>query len=166
MIHPGRKSIVTSPNPRVWGIALAIALLAGGACTPSEDPAAAEQQIRALIERTAQANNAGDVEEWLSLVVDGAVYMPAGQPAITTREELRAIAQAGFSQATVNATITADEIVVMGDWAFARLGVAGTATPAGGADVATFDLKEIALYHRQADGTWKIARLILNSNRS
>jgi uncharacterized protein (TIGR02246 family) len=156
--------MVSSATARMWGIGLAIALLVGGACTSPEDPAVAERQIRALIEQTVQANNAGNVEEWVALFEDGAVYMPAGQPAITTREDLRAIAQAGFSQATVNATMTADEIVVMGDWAFARLGVTGTATPAEGGDIATFDLKEIALYHRQDDGTWKIARLILNSN--
>jgi len=112
------------------------------------------------------ANNAGDVEGWVALFEDDAVYMPAGQPAVTSRVDLQAIASAGFSSWRSDIRITADEIVLMGDWAFARARMTGTATPTGGGSPASIDLKEIVIYRRQSAGDWKIARLISNTNDS
>jgi ketosteroid isomerase-like protein len=138
-----------------------VSLGASAGPAPQADAAA----IRELIQRSEALNNAGDVEGWTALFEDGAVYMPPGLPAVTTREGLRAIARAGFTSWRSRIRMQTEEIVPSGDWAFARSLVTGTATPAAGGDPVTIDIKEIAIYHRQRDGSWKIARLIANSNR-
>jgi len=152
------------------------AALALGACdrAPAPESSAAPpppveadtQAIRNLIARTAAMNNDGDVEGWVALFEDGAVYMPSGQPAVTTREGLREIASAGFTSWRSQIDLVPDEIIVAGDWAFARSTVTGTVTPAGGGDASPVDLKQLVVYHRQPDGTWRIARLIGNTNLS
>ncbi|MDX1547243.1 MAG: SgcJ/EcaC family oxidoreductase [Rhodothermales bacterium] len=131
---------------------------------PAEDPAADEAAIRALIDRTAALNNAADTTGWVALFEDGAVYMPPGSPSVTTRAGLEEAAAAGFGSYATDIRIVPDEVVVAGDWAFARSHVTGTATPRAGGDAVPVDVKQLVIYHRQADGAWKIARLITNSN--
>lgn len=143
---------------------LPLALVFLSSCAGSADPQADAQAIRGIIERTQTMNNEGDIDGWTDLFEEGAVYMPPGQPAVTTREGLREVARAGFTRWRSQIRIAPDEIVPSGDWAFARSHVTGTTTPAAGGDPIAIDLKQIVVYHRQADGGWKIARLIGNSN--
>jgi uncharacterized protein (TIGR02246 family) len=141
--------------------------LAVGCAAPrvSSDPAADSVAIRALIDRTEAANNRGDVAAWVALFEDHAVYMPPGSPPITTRTGLREVASAGFSQFEAAIEIIPSELVVLGDWAFARSHVTGTAMPKAGGEAVPIDVKQLVLYHRQSDASWRIARLINNSNR-
>jgi uncharacterized protein (TIGR02246 family) len=121
--------------------------------------------IQALIDRATYVNNAGDIEGWVSLFADDAVYLPEGRPPVTTRDGLEGVAVSQFSRYRPNIQITTDEIQVLGDWAFARTTVTGTLTPPRNANPIRVDGKELALYRRQPDGSWKIARLIANSSR-
>jgi len=123
-----------------------------------------DEQIREVVQRTQAMNNSGDIDGWVGLFEEGAVYMPPGQPAVTTREGLREIAKAGFTAWQSQIRITPDEIVPAGEWAFARSHVTGTATPVNGGAPVSVDLKQVVIYHRQSDGSWRIARLIINSN--
>ena len=148
-------------------IAIIPLLLAGIACAGEEPtPSADTLAIRALLERSADANNAGDVAGWVELFADDAVYMPDNSPPITTRDDLERVAVSGFGRYRNNIRIEPVEIVLLGDWAFAQVHVTGNAVPRGDGNPVVVDMKEIALFRRQADGTWKIARLIGNSNRS
>lgn len=128
------------------------------------DTAADEAVIRDLIRQTAAVNNASDSLGWVALFEDGAVYMPPGHPEVTTRAGLREMAAAGFGPYAANVAITPSEIVISGDWAFARSQVTGTVTSRADGEVIEVDVKQLVVYHRQPDGTWKIARLINNSN--
>lgn len=134
-------------------------LLPGVAWAETPDEAA----VRALIEEVEAANNAGDVERWVGLFADGAVYMAPNAPAVTTREGLVEVAEAGFRH---DAAIDIEplEIEVHGDWAFARNAVTGTVTLQDSRDVVTVDVKQIVIYRKGDDGRWRIARLIGNSN--
>jgi len=126
--------------------------------------AADEASIRELIRETAAMNNVADSVGWVALFEEGAVYMPPGIPAVTTVAGLREMASTGFGG--YEAAINTDpiEIVVMGDWAFARSVVTGTVTPRGGGDAIQVDTKQLVPYRRQADGSWKIARMMNNAN--
>jgi len=53
------------------------------------------EAIRYLIQVTARMKNAGDIDGWVALFGEGAVYLPAGEPAVTTREGLRASLDGG-----------------------------------------------------------------------
>lgn len=145
---------------------LLLAALALPACAGRADPTEDEAAIRDVIARTEATNNAGDVEGWVALFAPGAVYMPPGQPAVTTVEGLREAGRAGFSSWKSAIRIEPAEIVTSGDWGFARSLVRGTATPVAGGDPIRIDVKQLVVYHRQAGGEWLIARLITNSNGS
>jgi uncharacterized protein (TIGR02246 family) len=134
------------------------------ACPSAGALAADSTAIAAVIARLEAANNAGDVEAWVGLFDDGAVYMPPGSPAVATRESLRQIVVAGFGQARANVTLTPVEITVSGDWAFARIAVGGDVTLVADGRNLRIDMKEIAIFHRRADGGWRVARLINNRN--
>ena len=123
-----------------------------------------EAAIRDLIARTEAANNAADTLGWVALFEEGAVYMPPRAPAVTTREGLEETAAAGFGPWAADVRISPVEIVIQGDWAFARSDVSGTVTSREDGETSPVDVKQIAIYHRQPDGSWKIARLITNSN--
>lgn len=154
-------------RPRRAGSWIALAILTGcggSAPPPSETTTAAEAAIRDLIARTEAANNAADTLAWVDLFEPGAVYMPPGAPAITTRAGLEEIAAAGFGPNAADISIEPEEIVVAGDWAFARNEVRGEVTSRADGTVYPVDVKQLVVYHRQADGTWKIARFIGNAN--
>jgi uncharacterized protein (TIGR02246 family) len=146
---------------------IVLLLLTGLACAEKEPPPDADSlAIRALIERSTDVNNAGDIAGWVELFADDAVYMPDNSPPITTRDDLERIAVSSFGRYRHNIRIEPVEIVLLGDWAFAQAHVTGNAVPRGDGNPVVVDMKEIALFRRQADGSWKIARLIANSNRA
>lgn len=147
---------------------LVVLLLAGlAACGQGRiepDAAADEAAIREIIRQTAAANNAADTLGWVAFFEEGAVYMPPGSPEVTTREGLMEAAAAGFGGYAAAVTITPSEIVISGDWAFARSQVTGTVTPRTGGEPIPVNVKQLAIYHRQPNGAWRIARLMNNSN--
>jgi uncharacterized protein (TIGR02246 family) len=145
---------------------LAAACMLGGCAAErgTRDTADDEAAIRDLIARTAALNNAADTLGWVALFEDGGVYMGSGIPEVTTRSGLLDVAAAGFGPYAAAVQITPVEIVILGDWAFARSHVTGAATPRAGGEPIPVDAKQLTLYHRQPDGTWKVARLIVNSN--
>lgn len=158
--HPRR---LPDAAPFALFIAAACALFApSAAAQTSSGPAEDVRAIEALIAAVEAANNAGDVDAWVALFTHDAVYMPPGTPAVTTREGLVDVARAGFVH-DAEVAIEPLEIHVLGDWAFARTGVAGTVTLDGSGDVVSIDVKQIVLYRREK-GAWRIARMITNSN--
>ena len=144
-----------------------LALVAMASCSPPGPPAGAgdEIAIRELIARTAAANNAADTLGWVDLLEIGAVYMPPGIPPVTTRSGLEEMAATGFGPYAAAITIDPTEIVVSGDWAFARSEVGGTVTSRAGGDPIPVNVKQLVVYHRQASGEWKIARFMSNANQ-
>jgi uncharacterized protein (TIGR02246 family) len=146
-------------------LTLVAGLAACQAKAPGNDRVADSTAIHALADRATAANNAGDVEGWVALFEEGAVYMPPGSPEVTTADGLREAAKAGFSRYTADIRILPSELTVLGDWAFSRSKVSGTVMPKAGGKPITIDVKQLTVYRRQPDGTWRIARLMNNSNR-
>jgi len=122
------------------------------------------EAIRALVSRTEAMNNSRDAIGWASLFTPDAVYMPPGLEAITSHQELVAIAETAFRTNSVSISIEPQEIEIFGDWAFARSRVTGMVAPRAGGDGSVIDMKQLVLYRKTEDG-WRIARLVNNSNR-
>ena len=139
-----------------------LAIACGGTDPDMEADVAA---IEAFIDHAVDVNNAGDITGWVELFAEDGMLLPDGQPPITTREALEGFAVSRFSRYRPNIQIVADEIQIIGDWAFSRTTVTGTLTPRGGGNPLRVDGKEMALYRRQPNGSWKLARLIANSSR-
>ena len=143
----------------------ALALGCGGR---GEDPADAALRdvtaIRTLIDRAQDVNNAGDIEGWVALFEEGAVYMPPGGDPVTTQQGLEDTAISGFSRYRSNIQIAVDEVEIWGDWAYARTTITGTATPYGDGNPIQIDMKALQILRRQPDGSWKVSRYINNRN--
>lgn len=129
------------------------------------DTEADKQAIASALKEATAAHHAGDAERWAAVFADDAIAMPPNQPAISGKAALQQWAGERFSKFKSTAEIKPVEIEVAGDWAFVRTAVSGAFTPKDGSAAMELDLKEIAIYRRQPDGAWKVARLITNSNR-
>ena len=144
----------------------AFALGCGPAADSRERPvdtSADEAAILDLITQAEVANNAADTLGWVALFSSDAVYMAPGMQEVTSREGLIQVAETGFGRYSVQISTEPKEIVVMGDWAFARSRVTGTANPRAGGEQSAIDVKQLVVYQRTEDG-WKIARMMNNSN--
>jgi len=154
----------------ILAVAVGVALLT--ACSPQADQPDADSTvpdemadldaIHALMEQVTQADMSGDVEGLLASYTDDVVSMPPDLPVMVGKDALRAYYQEVFSQLSIeNLEMTADETHVAGDWAFSRGRFEETVTPAAGD---AFDVvgKYLFIFHREADGSWKVARLIGN----
>ena len=158
---------------RSVGICSLISLLVClGACAPAAEEAVEEattmeadvEAINAMQAEYFSAVNSADVEALLAGWDDDGVYMPPNQPAVTSKEAIRSLWQERFNQNTYDVTSTSDEVVVLGDWAFVRGPTTGTLIPKAGGEPNEVKVKSISLYRRQADGSWKRARGIYNSD--
>ena len=110
------------------------------------------------------AMETGDLELFLSLHSDDTVKMPPNAPATFGQEELRASTKPLFDNFTIEMDYNREELQVNGDWGFARGTFTATMTPKAGGEPLYMDAKTMALWKRQADGSWKIARNCFNSN--
>ena len=61
-------------------------------------------------------------------------------------------------------TWSSEEIVVAADWAFTRGTYSSTFTPRAGGEPVQENGKSLWILERQADGSWKYARAIWNSD--
>lgn len=152
-------------NPRTGLVSLVLLGTLFGHPTYAQEPSRDDAQvaIRALIQRTENANNARDVEAWVALFADDAIYMAPNAPSVATRAGLIEVARAGFRHHPA-IHIEPLEIQVFGDWAFARTRVSGNVTLQRTGEVVPVDVKQIVIYRREADAAWRIARFISNSN--
>jgi len=152
--------------------ALLFGVLALVACAPAAEEVVFEEPdieqddhaIRALLTQATEANNQEDADAWADLFTDDAVLMPQGGPAIQGRDALLASEKALNDQFDARITITPIEIVVTGEWAFARTEVKGSRTPAEGGEPSVVDAKELLILRRQRDRSWRVHRLIGNAN--
>ncbi len=144
---------------------LGIAILSMIACTTKVNTEADIEAVKNLTEEYDAAINSGDLDSWVSLYTDDAVRMPPNSPALVGKDAIRSVMQSSFEKYTFDIKETAEEVIVAGDWAFARGTYTYTITPkAGGEPIGDDSGKWMAFHKRQPDGSWKIYRNIFNSD--
>lgn len=148
--------------------AIVLALLIS--CAPTaQEPAAPPPdtaKIRELGEARMTAIETGNVDGYLDAYADDAVWMPPAAEEIMGKAAARQIMQGALDEITIDEETTVDEQVVLSpDWVLDRGTYALTRTPKDGGEseeaVGTF----LTIWHRQDDGSWKIAYDIWNSDR-
>lgn len=148
---------------------LVMVVIIVAACRPKDSMSADDPADVAAVERIAQdaaaAHQAGDSMRLASLFTEDAVVMTDGGESVTGRAAITSMFGGMLRQFTSKATIQPVETRVAGDWAFMRTAVSGTLVPRTSGAPIQLDGKEIAIAQRQSDGSWKVARLIGNSNR-
>jgi uncharacterized protein (TIGR02246 family) len=143
----------------------ALLVLAVSGCAPQVDVEADRAAIRTMIDDFVAAENAGDIEAIMARTTDDAVMMPPNAPAITGKNAVRAWREDFLSQFTIEAAVPEPEIQAFGDWGFVRGTWAATLTPKEGGEPQEVSYSVIAVVHREADGSWKEARVIWNSDQ-
>jgi uncharacterized protein (TIGR02246 family) len=127
----------------------------------SEDMAA----IRRLAEEWSAGWDRGDTEALLSLYTDDPVLMPQGQPAVFGKDAIRSLYRSLFEACSIKGDGKFVEAEVSGDLGYFWTRYTLTATPRAGGDPVRGEGKSLFIVRRQADNSWKIARLIDNSDR-
>lgn len=90
--------------------------------------------------------------------------MPPGEAAVVGKDNILARNSAVFEPFDVSMSITNEEVVAEGNWAYARGVYEATLTPKAGGEDIKVDGKYVTILQKQPDGTWKIYRDIFNSN--
>jgi uncharacterized protein (TIGR02246 family) len=143
---------------------LVVAFLAIGSCTKKVDIEADIEAIKSMTEKYDATINAGDLDSWMSLYADDAVRMPPNKPALFGKDSIRSMMQSFFENYTSDLKETTEEVIVAGNWAFARGTFIITLTPKAGGESIQDSGKWVAFVKRYPDGSWRIYRNIHNSN--
>ncbi len=137
-------------------------VLAVSGCAPQVD-AGADAAIRKLpIDDWCKAEAARDIEAKLKLFTTDAVLMPPAESIVIGQQAIRAWHEIWWEGTKYQCSGTVDEVQVFGDWGMARGTFSGVVTPASGAPRRGSG-KFLNTARRQADGSWKIARVMWNS---
>ena len=143
---------------------LGIAILSMGACAKKFDTEADVAAIKSLTELYDATINSGDLDSWMSLYTDDAVRMQPNMPALVGKDAIRSVMQSFFENYTIDLKETTEEVIIAGDWAFARGTFTYTLTPKSGGELIRDSGKWVAFHKRHPDGSWKIHRNIYNSD--
>jgi uncharacterized protein (TIGR02246 family) len=110
------------------------------------------------------ALNAGDVDAWTGQFTEDAVQMPPHFSANAGKQAIRAWNAGFLNLFGCQFSLEVDEVRVAGQWAFERGRYTITLVPKAGGPSMDEAGKYITIYQRQADGSWKMARDIWNSD--
>lgn len=160
--------MITLPSSRLLPALLLTALIA--ACSSTQQQASVgignrddHAKIRRVIERRTLLCQRGDSVALTRLFTDDAVVMATD---LVGSREIKRWEQTFAEENEIVSDCKIEEIRVNGDWAYARLRVSGTITKRPGGDPQRLSGRELALFERQNDGSWKITRLMANGNLS
>lgn len=123
--------------------------------------------IKEVFNQYVVAVNTGDFDLWISLWTDDAVQMPPDTPARVGKEQIREAMKPGFDQMNLDMTIhSIDDVKVYGDLGIVRCTYTLKMTPKAGGETINVvpDAKDLSLWERQSDGSWKLIYDCNNSN--
>jgi len=130
---------------------------------PKRDVAADTAAINALDDQYAAALNSSDAAAVAATYADDAIEMPPNLAAREGKQAIQAAYEAMFKENGIKFTITTLETQVLGDWGYDRGSYTSTATPKSGKPMEDSG-KYLGIAKRQPDGSWKVYRVIWNSN--
>ncbi|MFQ5928998.1 MAG: YybH family protein [Acidobacteriota bacterium] len=149
-----------------------VSLVVLTACAPA-GPTEAEREAAIQADKDAinqlrsdyeAAYNAQDAAGVAGLYTAGAVLSLPNQEPTSGRDAIQSNLQATFDQFEAKLSISSEELQVAGDWAFDAGTGTQTFTPKEEGEAIEAHSSYIAVLKRQADGSWKIARLVVSSN--
>lgn len=120
---------------------------------PAPDPAAHEAHgsyVRAI--------NSNNIDELTSMFTDDVVFLAAGAKPIVGKEAVRAWAADYYKAFKTHWDKPVREFVISGDYAFERYDYTSTDTPVDGGKPVVDTGWGFVVYHREADGVWRVAR--------
>ncbi|HUA38065.1 MAG TPA: SgcJ/EcaC family oxidoreductase [Candidatus Sulfopaludibacter sp.] len=124
------------------------------------DPALADDlaAVRKLFADNAAALSAGDTSALARFYTADAIQFPPNSPALIGWEAIRSKLESELKGIKVAATVKVTEVVIAGDWTFARGTYRMVTTPQGGGEQTVAAGNWLDVLKRQPDRSWKIAR--------
>ena len=144
-------------------VSILILLVSAGCNSQNETNTDADiAAINAVAEQVTEAYIARDWDRFSALFTEDAIWMPAEILPLTGKAAWWSFVEPFWtSTKVVEMDLVSDEIIVAGDWAFERHSETTVSAPTeGDGEPWTDHYKGVWLLHRQADGSWKIARYI------
>ncbi len=117
--------------------------------------------IEKLLFSYRDALNASDVNKVLTLYTKDGVFMPSNAPSATGQEQVKASYEFVFKTIQLNIQFFIDEIIVNGDYAFARTTSKGTTLIHATQQTIPEENRELFVL-QHIDGEWKISRYMFN----
>jgi uncharacterized protein (TIGR02246 family) len=117
--------------------------------------------IEKLLFSYRDALNTSDVNKVLPLYTSDGVFMPSNAPSAIGQEQVKAAYEFVFSQIQLNIEFYIDEMVVNGDYAFARTTSKGTTLIHANKETVAEENRELFVLQK-TNGQWKIARYMFN----
>ncbi len=146
-----------------------LAFAIGGCSVPNdaeleqERITSADAAIRSLpVDDWCKAEADRDIEAKMKLFTTDAVLMPPGNSDVIGQQAIRAWHEKMWQGTKYQCSGTIDEVQVSGDWGMVRGTFSGVFTPASGAPQPSSG-RFLNTVQQQADGSWKIASGIWNS---
>ncbi|MFQ5817190.1 MAG: YybH family protein [Terriglobia bacterium] len=151
---------------RKVGIALILLVLATSGCAQPVDVEAEAAAIRAVDHQMQTAANAGDIARWFGFFTDDAIMMPPNEPAVVGKEAIREYVSALMASANlaVSHDLSKVEVSRGGDLAYVSYAYEIVLTPPEG-EAVTDRGKDITVFKKQLDGSWKVVIDIWNSDQ-
>ena len=151
---------------RTMLLAVLALVVAGSACQPPAQEAAGLSEedvaaIRSASDAWAEAFKADDDATAVAFATEDAVLMPPNMPAFQGRPALEEYV-ASFT--VTDFSMTRLEIDGRGDLAFERSAYVAVFVPEGLTEPTTYPGKYLAIWRKQADGSWLMTVQIWNSD--
>ncbi len=160
-------------QPKLWLISILSLFLVTFGCAPAGVPAADfdEDAVALEVKHASDASDAaliaGDVDTYLSYYMEDAVWLPPQSEEIVGKEVAKARLAGLFDDLTIEGGSTIEEQAVMGpDWVSVRGQFNMVLTPKGDDGETVYQVGSfVNIWKKDADGKWKIAVDIWNSDR-
>lgn len=117
--------------------------------------------IEKLLFSYRDALNVSDVNKVLPLYSNDGVFMPSNGPSAIGQQQIKGSYEFVFSQIKLNIEFYIDEIVVNGDYAFARTTSKGTTLIHANGETVAEENRELFVLQK-INGQWKISRYMFN----
>ena len=120
-----------------------------------------KSEIEKLLFDYRDALNASDVNKVLPLYTNDGVFMPSNAPSAIGQEQIKGSYEFVFKTIQLNIEFYIDEIVVNGDFAFARTASKGTTLIHANGQTVPEENRELFVLQK-TNGIWKISRYMFN----
>jgi len=127
--------------------------------TTAEDSA-----IKKLLSTYGDALNASDVSKIVALYTQDGIIMPNGAPLSKGQEQLKATYEALYKAFKLNVEYLTDEVIVNGDYAYARTNSRGNTIIRANGETIPVENKELFVLQKD-NGQWKISHYMFNNNK-
>lgn len=159
----------TACKPITYGSVALIAMFGAAwptvaGCQPTRSPTVDTQAVGALRARLQAGENSGQADSMPVLVANDAIILPPNASTITGKAAFADWVRGAMQSMTFHVDYQSQEVVASGDWAFDRGTYTRVITPKAGGAAVTERGKYLWLLHREANGLWRYARSIWNSD--